>query len=371
MADIIIVRSNSIVYSPRVVKIGMSLRKKYPVLVLGWNRENLEKRAFQNHDLNIKLFGIKAPLGKYSLIGYLPFFWIWILANLIWYKPIVVHACDLDTVIPCFLYKVIFKKKLVFDVCDRYGMAYIPPTSHILYYIVNRLEEMFVKKADVVVTVAEPLLASFPKRPKKTAIIMNCSNDTHILNDDISVSKKNVSRSFKLVYTGNIVGDRGLDQISKAINDIHDVEFIVAGHPIDEKLLDRITKLPNIIYKGRLQHNDALKLTMNCDAMVILYDPRVPNNNFSSSNKLFEAMMCKLPIITNVSSEIVNDEVGCGIIVDYDDVNAIRAAIIRLKDNLDFRTELGNNGRKAFQQKYNWRNMEKKLYGVYEELLPS
>jgi glycosyltransferase involved in cell wall biosynthesis len=33
------------------------------------------------------------------------------------------------------------------------------------------------------------------------------------------------------------------------------------------------------------------------------------------------------------------------------------------------RKRLGNNGRKAFLEKYNWNAMEQKLYQIYEDLL--
>jgi glycosyltransferase involved in cell wall biosynthesis len=42
-----------------------------------------------------------------------------------------------------------------------------------------------------------------------------------------------------------------------------------------------------------------------------------------------------------------------------------------LRDQPKLRRELGNNGRVAFLQKYNWRLMEEKLLNVYEYLFCS
>jgi glycosyltransferase involved in cell wall biosynthesis len=84
-------------------------------------------------------------------------------------------------------------------------------------------------------------------------------------------------------------------------------------------------------------------------------------------NKLFEAMMCSVPIITNVAQEIVN-ETSCGILVEYNK-DKIKEAIVMLRDNPELCKRLGNNGRDAFLKKYNWDVMEKKLYKIYEELL--
>jgi glycosyltransferase involved in cell wall biosynthesis len=85
-------------------------------------------------------------------------------------------------------------------------------------------------------------------------------------------------------------------------------------------------------------------------------------------NKIFEAMMCGVPIISNVACELIK-EVGCGIIVNYGDLNQIKSAITSLRDNPDLRKTLGANGRKAFLEKYNWNIMERKLYAIYDDLL--
>jgi glycosyltransferase involved in cell wall biosynthesis len=103
--------------------------------------------------------------------------------------------------------------------------------------------------------------------------------------------------------------------------------------------------------------------------MIALYDSNLQTQHkYGMANKILEAMMCGLPIITNIAHEIVKDT-GCGIIVEYDNVEQIRKAIISLRDNRELRKKLGNNGRKAFLEKYNWTTMEKKLYKIYEDLL--
>ena len=102
--------------------------------------------------------------------------------------------------------------------------------------------------------------------------------------------------------------------------------------------------------------------------MVALYDLNVPLNRVSMSNKHFEAMMCGIPLITNAGRELIN-EVDYGIMVGYNDVNQIKEAVGCLRDDIELRRRLGNNGRKAFLQKYNWTIMEQELYKIYENLL--
>lgn len=361
LTNIVLVRSNSSIYDPRVGKIARSLSKNYSLMILGWNREGISSEKISNSTMNLKLFPLKAPFGKASLVLYLPFFWIWIFFKLVAIRPLVVHACDLDTIFPSYLYKTIFKKKLVFDVFDRYAMALIPPKFKLLYNLVNSLEEILCSKSDILIVVAENILETFKKYPKNHIIIRNCP-------EKYDVERKSKEKILTLVYTGIIVKNRGLERITDAIKNLVDVRLVIAGRNIDQEFLNQILELSNVEYKGIMSHTASLELEANSDVMMILYDLAIPINKVANPNKTFEAMMFGLPVITNVTPTLVN-EVGCAIFVDYNDLEEIKSAIIRLRDDDELRKRLGDNGHNAFEQKYNWDVMEKELYKVYERLL--
>lgn len=113
---------------------------------------------------------------------------------------------------------------------------------------------------------------------------------------------------------------------------------------------------------------ETLTLEAQSDISLNLYDPQIPINNFSMGNKIFEAMMLGLPVITNVAHDMVN-ETGNGIIVNYSNIEQIRDAVIKLKDNRELRKKLACNSRNAYVQKYNWAIMEVRLFEVYNKLL--
>jgi glycosyltransferase involved in cell wall biosynthesis len=367
------VRSSFAIFDPRVFKIVSSLKKRYSTLVLGWNREEVARKEMDNYIVNLECFSFKTPHGKPSIIHYFcmiiyfAIFWVWVFIKLIKHKPKVVHACDLDTVLPCFIYKLIFRKKMVFDVFDRYAMAFLPTAYKILYLTVNLIEEYFSGKADVLITISEKSLMTFRKRPKHCVIIMNCAED-HALERTSSEHKDVKDNAFTLIYTGGIRRDRSLENITAAIKDLNNVEFVIAGLIVDKKLFDQILSFPYVKYRGFLNPNDALYLEGSADAMIALYDLKIPWNSITIPNKLFEAMMCGVPIITNVSPELIR-KLDFGIMVNYDNVNQIRSTIALLRDNGELRSRLGNNGRKAFLEKYNWVKMEEKLYQIYENLV--
>jgi glycosyltransferase involved in cell wall biosynthesis len=371
LVDVVITRCNPVVYDIRVFKMAGSLKKRYSVLALGWNRERVPREITSNYIVELKLCSLNAPYGKSlihspKMVAYYVYFWIWLFIQLAKARPKVIHACDLDTVIPCYFYKLIFRNKLIFDVFDRYAIAFVPKKYKIFYSIVNFIEEFFSKKSNVLITISEKVLSTFHQRPKQCVIIFNCP-------EDYAIDKKNSREDgvLKIVYTGGIRSKtRGLESITSAIKDLPNVELVIAGWYIksDKQFLKQIRQIPNVKYMGILKPNDALILEACSDVMVALYDPTIQWHNITLPNKFFEAMMCGVPLITNVSPEFVNS-IGFGIIVQYDNIKQIRNAVVGLRDNRELRTNLGLNGRRAYLEKYNWMKMEEEIFQVYSSLV--
>ena len=333
-------------------------------------RSEIIKKTFVGNKADFETLRLRAPFGKPSLIYYLPLlfyfpiFWTWVFAKLVIYRPKVVHACDLDTVLPCFIYKKLFRKKLVFEVVDRYAMTFVPRKHRSLYSMLCYFEEGFSKRADLLLTLSEGVLKSFHNKPRKSTVILNCPEDYFVDNNERI--KKNV---LKVLYGGPVMHGRGLEHIAMAIEKINNIEFHIYGKIIDRELFKKIISIPKVKYKGFLRvHDDYQRAIVYADIIIAIYTQETPSHHITVHNKTLEAMMCGIPIITNLSSEFVN-EIGFGIIVEYGNIDQIRSAIIRLRDDPELRKRLGDNGRKAFLQKYNWDTMEKKLYDIYSNLI--
>ncbi len=81
-------------------------------------------------------------------------------------------------------------------------------------------------------------------------------------------------------------------------------------------------------------------------------------------------MMANKPILVSkgtTMADIVERE-NCGLIVDCNSVDEIKKAIVRLKDSPELCRQLGANGRRAYEQKYNWEIMEQRLLSLYQEI---
>jgi glycosyltransferase involved in cell wall biosynthesis len=364
--------ANSIIYDPRVKKIVGSLSKKYSVSVLGWNRDGVSQEKIDSYMVKLELFKLRTSTWKPSLMRifirlliFFPPFWTWVLLKLLQIRPQVVHACDLDSILPCYIYKIIFRKKLVFDVFDRYAMTFIPKNFRALRCTINFIEEQFSKNSDVLLIAnGEEALRTFEKKPAHCEILLNCP-DEHLISLPHIIKENDL---FTIAFTGHVRRHRGLENLTAAIRDLKEICLLITGRAEDKSLLNQIQSMPNVKYLGLLDDYGLLEIEASSDVIVAFYEPGAFWNNMPLPNKLFEAMMCGRPIITNVAHQIVIDT-GCGIIVEYDDIKQIKEAIINLRDDPSLRKRLGANGRKGYLEKYNWDIMEQRLYKIYDDLL--
>jgi len=162
LVDIILVKADPIMASIRAEQIISSLLKKYTVLALRWNREG-KPTEIANEPNSVQALNFRSPEYGHNpyrsvvFLSRLPIFWAWVFLKLCIYKPKIVHACNLDTVLQCYLYKILFRKKLIFDVLDRFAMPYVPKNRNALFRmyssVVRSIEENFAKNSDALLGV--------------------------------------------------------------------------------------------------------------------------------------------------------------------------------------------------------------------------
>ena len=351
---------------PRVEKEAQSLALYgFKVSVLGWNREGLLNNFELKKPYDIYTFRFRAPYNSLVLIAFYPIFWLWVLIKLIELRPRIVHACDLDTIFPAFFYRCILANtRVIFDMFDNHSLL-IEVKSQILSSIVRVIESWAAYKSNAFVTVTEGRLNFFnlEQLPSRD-IIMNCCPDASVECFDQNNGKKD---TFRLVYAGVVSSGRGLIELAEATKDFEDLHFIVAGRVVNQKIAETLKAFRHVKYVGQLSFEDSLRLEKTADVVPILYDLQEAINRFASPNKLFEAMMLGIPVLTSVCPDLVK-KVNCGLICNYTS-DSIRDHLLILKNNPELRKKLGLNGRLAFEKKYNWAFMEKKLLDLYKRLL--
>lgn len=363
-----IVRSRAI--DPSINKVAKALSENgYDVILLVWDRMGIKETENIN-GYTIYRFGFKAPHDKSTVVFYLPIWWLYEFFFLLKQESTVIHVCDLDTLIPAIFVKFIKKVKLCYTIYDFYADN-LPNKFPLLFRKFVAFAERFgIRFTDVLFLVDECRYEQV-KGAKINSVeyIYNSPPDYFNLKQE---HRSNPGEILIIFYAGIILKSRGLEYIIKAIKDMNSIKLIIAGAGPDKDFLEDLpTDInTNIQYIGPISYEKVIEKTMESDILFAFYNPIISNNRYASPNKLFEAMMCGKPIIVNsevAASKIVIKE-NCGLIVPYGDIDAIKKAILRIKNNPNLRIELGENGRKAYEKRYSWSIMESRLLDAYSEL---
>jgi glycosyltransferase involved in cell wall biosynthesis len=248
----------------------------------------------------------------------------------------------------------------------------------ILRQIVAATERFLIKRVDATIIVNESISEQIGNIDMKNVIVVyntpydsyESLSQTAILgNSDIS---EFTNGNFVIFYGGMIGFDRGLIQLVDAVSEIPDVRLVVAGYGAMQNEFERYIKdKTNILYLGKVEHAKILELTYLSNCIVVLYDPNIlPNFVYTSPNKMFEAMMCGKPIIAIKGTYMAQKlkEENCGLVIDSNNIDELRLAISKLKNNPTLAIKLGNNARNAYKYKYNWDIMENRLSNIIKLL---
>ena len=188
--------------------------------------------------------------------------------------------------------------------------------------------------------------------------------------------KKNDEDKFTVCYAGLLSQMWNIDKIFSSLQLLKDVNLKIAGHG-DNSIVVKYkisNSWVNVNFYGRIAREDVYKVVYSrSDVGMALLD-YLPLCKFTlgnlSNNKLFEYLMFGLPVIcTNFYywKEVVEKN-NCGICVNPNNVNEIVDAIMYLKDNPEIAQIMGENGKRAVKEKYNWSLEESKLLNIYEKL---
>jgi glycosyltransferase involved in cell wall biosynthesis len=129
------------------------------------------------------------------------------------------------------------------------------------------------------------------------------------------------------------------------------------------------SRTSNVTFLGRVPMDQVVPMTMKADAVFCMFNPADPNSAAGTPNKLFEAMVSGRPIICTkgtYSGELTEQE-EVGLAVEYSE-QALKQALIKLRDDPVLREKLGRNALRAAVTKYNWQKEEAKLLALYKSL---
>ncbi|MBI4722606.1 MAG: glycosyltransferase family 4 protein [Candidatus Stahlbacteria bacterium] len=288
------------------------------------------------------------------------------------------HFHDPELMPVGILLKLFTGKRIIYDVHEDYAKQilskpYIPKIARRdIAFLINLMEGISSRFFDAIVTATDDILKNFSYH-KKAISVKNFP-----IVADFSDIKRNTNDNkgfFNLIYVGGLTEIRGITQMIQALEFINSqkvVKLILCGkfYPQSyEKQIKSRKGFENVEHLGWIRPQEVPEKTTQSDVGIICFLPE-PNHINAMPNKLFEYMACGLPVIASnftLWKEIV-EENNCGICVNPLNPKEITKAIEYLIEHPDERRKMGENGRKAVLEKYNWEEESLKLLTLYRQL---
>jgi glycosyltransferase involved in cell wall biosynthesis len=374
----VIIKTNLLERETRINKEIKTLTDNgYLVTFLGWDRgfktSMSERRKAGDFYKEIRL-RLKAPWGIKILL-FLPIWWCFVFFWLTVTRWDIAHAGEFASIPPTVVAGKLKRKPVIYEILDVYEDEIALPK--VIRNICIKIDRVFMRLANSVVLADEAQIEEVGGFPNsKIVTIYDSPPDTF--------GRANISHrrngKFTLFFAGLLSSTRALnlDKVFTAIKGIEGVKVIIAGYSdysdygdLVEKIKELVREMPDKIqFIGEITHAEVLERSARADLLFVLRDPIVPVNKYICGSKVLEAMMCGTPILVNKGTSTANKvrEEKCGLVVDANNIEEIKEAIIRLRDNPELCEELGANGRKAYEKRYSWEIMERRLLALYHEL---
>jgi glycosyltransferase involved in cell wall biosynthesis len=316
-------------------------------------------------------------LPRYRRRFYRPLNWWRILRMALKQKAGVYHFHDPELLPVGWLLKRLAGRHVIYDCHEYYAEAmaarkWIPRIFRPLTRIVFKVfESLIASSLSAVVVVAEDQLFSF-----EGATPLYNFPTKEFLTASTSVARN----KRQLICIGQLSRPRGafvLVEIMRLLKHYEGVELLLLGRFDSESTKDEVQSLvadmdlpERIHFLGQIPYGDLKPYLLRATVGLV---PLQPTSQYLKGipTKMFEYMACGLPVVASdlpLIRRFIGD-LNCGLLVDPTDPQAHAEAILYLLDHPDEAQRMGENGRRAIEEKYNWDPEGRKLLRLYEELL--
>ena len=254
-------------------------------------------------------------------------------------------------------------KRVIFDshedvagqILDK---QWIPaPFRKMVSCLYKKYETRVVRRLDAVVAATPSIARIFEGVAQKTVVVNNYPK----LDDIVFCNIPFAERERAIAYAGGLDELRGKSVIFGAMKDLDGALLLAGNHEQPDNA--------HIVCVGNVNREGVNKLYARARAGLVLYQPAA-NHYESQPIKMFEYMAAGLPFVASdfpLWQELVEGN-QCGICVPPADVEKIKEAAQKLLDEPELSEQLGKNGRRAVEEKYNWEQEKIKLIALYREL---
>lgn len=334
---------------PRILKRVKYLENDFVITVIYWDRGRSVEETFEMNPKNKAIrINIKAPQGRpmARIIPLMKYMFRAVRA-LQQEKPDLIQADNLDMLLIASVYKHFFDKttKIIYEVVDLNNYAFVKRIKS-PKDLVARFLQLVEKK--LTTSVSKLLLSSpyfweeyFSKfiDPEKYLFVSNAPSKALF-----QTYRKKERPNFTIGFIGSV---RYVEQLKMLIDAVEEsgsnIHILIAGDGPGYDEIERYCRGKAFVdlYGYYNYEKEIISLYEKVDCIYAVYDTRFPNVRIALPNRLYEAIVCELPIIAAKGTMLgkIIEENQIGITVNSDNKEELKRKLLGLvysKERMDF-----------------------------------
>lgn len=243
-----------------------------------------------------------------------------------------------------------------------------PRARRLLAGMVTAMEAVCGRLFDAIVAATPTIAEKFPAA--KTVVVQNFPERAIAEREGPPTDD---ARRYAFAYAGGLNVVQGVREITAVAALLpEDARGVVAGWFDSDDVEREVQAAPGwrkVDYLGEVDHARVIEAIRSANCGIVIDRP-ISNYLDSYSTKMFEYMACGIPVVCSdfpLWARIVGDA-DCGIAVDPLDPPAAADAVAQLWKDPQEARRLGENGRRAILDRYNWEAEFAKLDALYKRL---
>jgi glycosyltransferase involved in cell wall biosynthesis len=292
-------------------------------------------------------------------------------------NPDVIHAHDLDMLLPAVYLSKKYRAKLIYDSHEWYTESVHLIGRHKEREIWSFIERNFISNCDKIITVNESIASLFKQRYGLHEEVISIRNFDQIPNVSSSISDRIITKidSFKsshkliVVYGGYIQKGRGLSLLINNLKNHDNIGVIIAGdgeykHELTS-IIERLGLQNQVLFTGLLPLNELYYCYKKADLGYCYIEPLSKSYELALPNKLSQYVQCELAVLGSNLPEIAylieKYQVGLVAKNDADFENTLTRIV----------TDLSHFKKKSKEvsSEFSWEKESLKLQQTYKDLL--
>jgi glycosyltransferase involved in cell wall biosynthesis len=274
------------------------------------------------------------------------------------------------------------RKPILFEVRDLWPAFAVQVgvlKNRLLIVASEWLERFLLRQADRVVVNSPGFVAHVSERgAKHVDVIPNGSDlDLFALPEDGDEFRRanGLEGKFVVLYAGAHGLSNDLDQVLAAAEELRmasEIVFVLVGDGKEKPRLQRKATdlgLTNVVFLPPVAKTAMAKVIHGADVCLAILKP-IPLYGTVYPNKVFDYMAAGRAVLLAIPGVIreVIEENRAGIAIPPGDSHALAEAVLALAHQRELVAELGKNGQRAIETKFNRRKLAADFLSIFEEL---